>query len=144
MASEIRAEAVFKGGMRFEGVSHASGKTVALDFVPAGLSSKPDGFTPVELMLTSLAACSGQVVVGLLKKMGQDVRGLTVRASGVKRDAHPMVLASAELVFELHGVNLDPSSVERAVFLSEDRYCPVWNMLKAGVPITSSFKIFEV
>jgi len=139
MAKEVQTEIVFKGGMRFDGKSGRAGKPVAIDFTPEG--EPIDGFSPLELLLTSLAGCSGQVVVGLLKRMGQEVRDLTVRARGEKREVHPTVLTSVELDFEFRGGQVDGASVEKAFALSEERFCPVWVMLKASTPITATYRL---
>jgi putative redox protein len=139
MAKEVRTEVKFKGGMRFDGISGRAGKPVAIDFTPEG--EPIDGFSPLELLLTSLAGCSGQVVVGLLKRMGQEVQDLTVRARGEKREIHPTVFTSVELEFEFRGGRVDGASVEKAFALSEERFCPVWVMLKASVPITAKYRL---
>ncbi len=138
MPSEIVTEVVHRGGMRFEGRSR-SGRTVELDFAPPG--EPVEGYTPLELLLASLAACSGQVTAGLLKRMGQEISGFRVIARGVKKDVHPTVLTSVVLEFEFTGGRLEPASVERALALSEERYCPVWAMLKAAVPIKAGYKL---
>jgi putative redox protein len=140
MGIEVKTEVVFQDGMKFEGASDRSGRRVDIDFAPEG--EPVTGFTPVELLMTSLCGCSGQVVVGLLKRMGQEVKGLTVRARGVKKTIHPTVLTSVELLFAFRGGSVDGASVEKAFALSEDRFCPVWVMLKASVPITAKYEIF--
>jgi putative redox protein len=139
MAKEVRTEVKFKGGMRFDGKSGRAGKPVAIDFTPEGEAI--DGFSPLELLLTSLAGCSSQVVVGLLKRMGQEVKDLTVHARGEKREIHPTVFTSVELDFEFRGGRVDGASVEKAFALSEERFCPVWVMLKASVPITATYRL---
>jgi len=141
MAKEVRTEIEFKGGMRFDGRSGRAGKPVAIDFTPEGEAI--DGYSPLELLLTSLAGCSSQVVVGLLKRMGQEVQGLTVRARGVKKEVHPTVLTSVELEFEFRGGRVDGTSVEKAFALSEERFCPVWVMLKASTPIKATYRLIE-
>ncbi|MCX6567887.1 MAG: OsmC family protein [Candidatus Aminicenantes bacterium] len=139
VAKEVLTEVVFKDGMRFDGKSGRAGKPVAIDFAPEGQAI--DGYSPLELLLTSLAGCSGQVVVGLLKRMGQDVKDLTVHARGVKKEIHPTVLTSIELEFEFRGGRIEGSSVEKALALSEERFCPVWVMLKASAPITAKYRL---
>ncbi len=139
MSLEVRAQAIFQGGMRFEGTSDRSAKRVDIDFAPEG--DPLSGFTPLELLLTSLVSCSGQVVTGLLGRMGRNVQGLVVRARGEKREAHPTVLTSIELDFEFRGGEVDADSVENALSLSEERFCPVWVMLRASVPITANYQI---
>lgn len=139
MAKIVQTEVVFKGGMRFDGKSGRAATPVAIDFTPEG--EPIDGFSPLELLLTSLAGCSGQVTVGLLKRMGQDVKDLTVHARGVKKEIHPTVLTSVELEFEFRGGRVDGASVEKAFALSEERFCPVWVMLKASTPITAKYRL---
>ena len=139
MAKESRADIVFKGGMKFEGRSERAGTTVAIDFAAEG--EPIAGHTPMELVLASLAGCSGQVTVGLLKRMGQEVEGLTVHARGEKKDIHPAVFTSIALEFEFEGGKLDPAQVEKALALSEERYCPVWAMLKQAAPIAATYRL---
>ena len=139
MGIEVKTEVIFQGGMLFEGTSGRSGKRVDIDFAPEG--EPIAGLTPLELLLTSLCGCSGQVVVGLLNRMGQEVKGLTVHAHGIKKTIHPTVLTSVELMFEFRGGRVDGGSVEKAFALSEDRFCPVWVMLKSTVLITAKYAI---
>lgn len=141
MAKESRADIVFKGGMKFEGRSERAGTTVAVDFASEG--GPIAGHTPMELLLTSLAGCSGQVAVGLLKRMGQEVEDLTVHARGEKKEIHPAVFTSIALEFEFKGGKLDPAQVEKALALSEERYCPVWAMLKLAAPITATYRLLS-
>ncbi len=138
MAKEVRADIIFKGGMRFDGMSGRSGKSVEIDFATEG--EDVVGFVPLELLLVSLSSCSGQVVVGLLKRMGQEVQELLVHVKGVKREIHPTVLTSIELDFEFRGGRVDGPSVEKAIALSEERFCPVWAMLKPVVPIKTTHR----
>lgn len=138
MAKEVHAEVVFKGGMRFDGLSGRSGESVSIDF--GREDEEVDGFMPLELLLASLASCSGQVVVGLLKRMGQEVRDLVVHARGTKREIHPTVLTAIELDFEFRGGRVDGAEVEKAIALSEDRFCPVWAMLKPVVAIKATHR----
>jgi putative redox protein len=139
MAKEVHADVVFKAGMRFDGISGRSGRSVDIDFAAEG--EDVDGFVPLELLLVSLAACSGQVVVGLLKRMGQEVKDLLVHARGTKKEIHPTVLTSIELEFEFRGGQIDLPSLEKAISLSEERFCPVWAMLKPVVPIKTTHRM---
>lgn len=82
-------------------------------------------------------------MIGLLRMMEQPVQGLEVKACGQRRDEHPTIFTSIGLEFVVHGADIDPALVARAMALSEERYGPVWAMLKAGTKITSSFRIME-
>ena len=139
MSKEVRAETIFRAGMKFDGISGRAGESVAIDFAPE--EETIEGFSPLELLLTSLAGCSGQVAVGLLTRMGQEVKDLTVRARGTKKEVHPKVLTSIELEFEFRGGTLNSASVEKALSLSEERFCPVWAMIKAAAPIKATYRL---
>jgi putative redox protein len=99
------------------------------------------GFTPMELLLASLASCSGSVVASLLKRLHQPVTGVEVNAHGVRRDEHPTVFTGIALEFIVRGHGVAPGAIERAI-AHADRLCPVWAMLK-GTPITTSFTMVE-
>ncbi len=73
--------------------------------------------------------------------MGQEVGDLVIRAEGTKKEIHPAVFTSIELEFEFRGGKLDAASVEKALALSEERYCPVWAMLKAASPIKATYRL---
>jgi putative redox protein len=113
--------------------------TVAVDYPPP--LGDGDGFTGLQLLLLSLAGCSGTSVAGLLRRMKQPVAGMEVKATAERRDEHPTVLTTIHLEFLVSGSGVDPAAVKRAIALSEKQFCPVWAMLKAGTPISSTFEI---
>ena len=94
------------------------------------------GLINVFLLLISLASCSGMDVVSLLRKQRQPVEGLEVHVRGQRRDEHPTVFTEIQLEYVIHGEDVAPAAVERAIELSRDRYCPVWAMLGQSVTIT--------
>jgi putative redox protein len=59
-------------------------------------------------------------------------------------DDYPKPYHKIQLHFIVKGENLDPDAVERAIQLSEDKYCVVGQTLKTNVDIKTSFKIEEV
>jgi putative redox protein len=114
-------------------------QTVAIDHSPP--LGDGNGIRPTELLLMSLAGCSGQTIISLLQKMKQDVRSFAVAAEGIRRDDHPRIFTEIRLKFELGGPGLNSEAVEKSIRMSEDKYCPVWAMLKPGVRIVSSYQI---
>ena len=135
-----RASVVWKDGMHFEGIS--GGQTVHMDSVPeAGGQSL--GMSPMRLVLAALGGCTAMDVISLLHKMRQDVTGLDVEVNAERADDHPKVYPSLELVFKVRGHSIAREMVERAVSLSEDKYCSVGGMLKKAAPITTRIEIEE-
>jgi len=74
---------------------------VPLDFGPP--LGAGEGIKPMELVLMSLAACSGQTVISLLEKMRQDVKLFSVRAEGRRQEEHRAVFTGIRLEFEVVG-----------------------------------------
>lgn len=89
----------------------------------------------------SLASCSGMDVISILRKQRQPVEGLEVRVRGQRRDEHPTVFTTIQIEYVVHGQDVDPATVERAITLSRERYCPVWAMLGHSVAITPMFRV---
>ncbi len=139
MASELAARVVLQEKVRFLG--QASGEqSITIDYPPP-LGDDAGVRGGLELLLMSLAACAGQTVVPLLRRMQQPVQGCVVEARGQRRDEHPTILTDIQLKFTFRGLGLDPAAIQRAISLGEAQYCPVWAMLKGGTRITTAFEI---
>jgi len=108
-------------GMTFDG--HAGGHHITIDTGPDEGDDR--GPSPMDLALLALAACSAMDVVSILQKARQPFTGLVVRAEGERAPEHPRRYTRVTLRFEVAGAGVDRQAVERAVALSEDRYCSV-------------------
>jgi putative redox protein len=100
-----------------------------------------EGYTGLELLLTSLAVCSGSTLVFLLRKMRKTVTGLEVHAKGIRREQHPTSFETISLEFTLHSPDANDGDMQKVVQLSEETYCPVWAMLKNNVEVTTSCSV---
>ena len=141
MTHSVSARVVLQDKVRF--IGQASGdQRVVVDYPPS-LGDDAGIRGGLELLLMSLAACAGQTVVPLLRRAGEPIEGCTVEAIGRIRETHPTVLTGIELRFVLAGAGLDPGAVDRAITLAEERFCPVWAMLKGGNQITRTFEIVK-
>jgi putative redox protein len=137
MSTVLSVNAMHQGGMRF---TAGNGKhTVTMDYPLE--TEEGTGLRPLEMLLASLAACSGGTLVALLRRMEQPLQGLEVNARGVRRQEHPTVFTEIALEFVVSGAAVDPAAVARALAQAEQRFCPVWAMVKGGAPITVSYRI---
>ena len=100
------------------------------------------GLKPSDLLLLSAASCSAYDVVMILHRQREALDGLEVTCTGEQADEPPYRFVSMHLHYTLRGA-LNPKKVERAIQLSEEKYCSVVNTLKSVVQITSSFEINE-
>ena len=140
MSYQNSAKTVWKGeGMNFIG-SVGSG----YEFDVGGGSNKIGG-SPMEYLLIGLAGCTAVDVVSILQKKRQDIVGVEVEAIGTRADDYPMVYTAVTLNYLVQGRNVDPRAVERAIQLSEEKYCSASAMFsQSGAEITINFTVEEV
>jgi putative redox protein len=117
-----------------------SGFTVALGADPA-VGGEDDGFRPMELIAVGLAGCTAMDVMSILNKKRQDVTGFEVKVHAERATEHPRVFTNIVIEYLVHGRQIDPAAVERAIELSETKYCPAQAMLAEVVPIRHAYRI---
>lgn len=100
--------------------------------------------TPVEMLLVSVAACTAVDVISILKKKRQDVTDYNVEITGTRADEHPRKFTSMHLHHIVHGRGVSAEAVERAIELSDTKYCSVAATVRPTVEITTSYEIVEV
>ncbi len=98
------------------------------------------GVKPSDLLLISAAACSSWDVVEIMAKQRQPLRDLQVRCIGEQMSDPPYTFTKIHIVYTAYG-QVDPDKLEKAIRLSEDKYCSVISTLRFGVPVTSEFEI---
>jgi len=99
------------------------------------------GSTPKELLLMALAGCTSSDVVPILKKRRVPLQGFEVNVKGVEREEHPRIFTAIHVEYVFYGEGINPADVERAIEMSDTKYCSVSAILKASVPITHSYRI---
>ncbi len=128
-----------KGKMQLTGSGHTNAR-VAIDYPPP--MGEDSGFTSLELLMVSLASCSSHSIQYVMGTMGVKVEDIKAVATGQRRlDQHPTVLTSIALSYEIKGSGLQADAVEKAIWMAEEKYCPVWAMLKKQVEITWKFQL---
>jgi len=121
-------------------VAAQDGHTIRLDASPehGGLDSGP---RPKGLVLTGLAGCTGMDVVSLLTKMRVSFTRFSVEVSADLTAEHPKVFSRIHIRYIRQGPNIARDKVEKAVNLSQDKYCGVASMLRKVCPITHEIVI---
>ena len=109
-----------------------TGHAIVLDS-PEGADTGP---TPMELVLQGLCGCTGMDVISILQKMKKDVRKMEIAADAERSEEHPKVFSRIHLRYRIEGKGVDKESVEKAIRLSEDKYCSVAASLKSEIVTT--------
>jgi putative redox protein len=136
------ATVVWEKGLSFEGKGHTSGFSLPLGADPKG-GGDNDGFRPTELLLVGLAGCTAMDVISILSKKRQDVTSFEVKAHGERAVEDPKRFTSFLVEYVVKGKGIDPAAVERAVDLSETKYCSVMATLRLAGPVERRITIRE-
>jgi putative redox protein len=115
-----------EGGMRFAAVTGTGRAPVFGDDSAGGELS------PVETIVTALAACSAMDVVAVALKKRQSFTRYEVRVEAIQRDEYPQVLTRVEVLHEVEGPAVSVSAIRRCIELSATKYCPVNAMISSG------------
>lgn len=122
-----------------------AGKTDANHWVmmdgPVELGGSDAATRPKELILVALGGCTGSDVVSILKKKRAQVDAFHIEFTAETADEHPQVFTRIHMEFVVRGRDVRPADVERAIELSETKYCAVSAMLRPAVAITHSYRI---
>ncbi len=137
----MQASVTWQGRMSFTGTAD-SGFTVPLGTTPA-VGGDNDGFRPLELMAISLAGCTAMDVISILHKKREEVTAFEVRVQTEQANEHPRNFTRMQIEYIFTGRNLNPKAVERAIELSEQKYCPAQSMLRKAVTLEHSYIIHE-
>ncbi len=101
------------------------------------------GGNPKQLLLVSLATCTGMDVVSLLKKMRVEYSSFSIGVEADLTEEHPKVFSEIRLTYYLTGHEIDKEKVKKAVDLSQDKYCGVSAMLKKNSPVLYTIEYIE-
>ena len=110
---------------------------------PENFGGSDAGIRPKELILLSLAGCTGSDVIVILQKKKVKLDDFEMNITAEMADEHPQVYTKINIEFVFYGKDIQEKDVERAIELSQTKYCSVTHMLNKAVEITHSFKIIK-
>jgi putative redox protein len=136
----VKSRVALKNGMHF--VGELDGFEIPID-AGADVGGQNRGPRPKGLLLTSLAGCTAMDVISILRKMKIEPESFSVEARAEVTDDHPKVFEKIRITYALKGKGIAREKVEKAVQLSQDKYCGVSAMLKKAAPIEYDIVIDE-
>jgi putative redox protein len=126
--------------MAFE--TEVNGHKIILDAV-SEVGGENRGPRPKPLMLSALGGCTGMDVISILKKMRVDVEKFSVIVEGDLTEEQPKYFYKMHVIYEFTGSDLPLDKIQKAVSLSEERYCGVSALYKKAIELTTEIKIIE-
>ena len=101
------------------------------------------GCSPTETLLMSVAGCLGIDVFFFLKKMRADITGFKMEFSGTRKLTPPQYYKAIEILIKISGSGLTAKKVERAISLSQEKYCSVYHSLRKDIEVKVDYTINE-
>lgn len=99
------------------------------------------GVKPSDLLMISLASCAAHDLVMILERQREKLVNLYINVNGRQAAEPPYAFTDIHLHYILTGDNLNPNKVERAINLSEEKYCSVAATIRGVANLTHSFEI---
>ncbi|MFC1543159.1 OsmC family protein [Candidatus Neomarinimicrobiota bacterium] len=129
-------------GSTFLGIG-PSNHWVVMDAKPE-VHGHDGGARPIELLLMALGGCSGVDVEIILRKMRVKVRDFRIILSGERTETQPRKFTKIHLAYHFWGEDLPRKKLERAVQLSDEKYCSVTHSLNESVEIISDVIVHPI
>jgi len=126
--------------MAFE--AEVTGHKIVLD-AGHSVGGENRGPRPKPLMLAALGGCTGMDVISILQKMRLEVDSFNVIVEGETTEEHPKHFYKMHVIYEFTGKDLPPDKLQKAVELSEERYCGVSAAYRKAMELTSEIRIKE-
>jgi putative redox protein len=128
----LTCELTWAGDLRFTGRSGQAG--IVLD------SGGNAGPSPMQALAFALAGCMGMDVVHFLEKSRVPATAMRLALTGRRPAGNPGRFLAIELHVEIDGQASD-EVVSRAIALSREKYCSVWNSMRQDVPFDVTFSV---
>src|SRR6056297_421713 len=107
------------------------------------VGGQDSSLTPKEMILTGLGGCTGMDTISILKKMRNMPDRFEIEVEAETEKEFPKEFKSFKIIYKFWGENLDKKKIEKAVSLSQDKYCGVSETLKKAAKLDYEIIINE-
>ncbi len=133
-------DVTWQGKMAFK--TNVNGFDILLDASP-DVGGENKGPRPMPFMLVALAGCAGMDVISILDKMRVELDYFNINVEGELTEAHPVHFRKIHMIYEFKGNNLPIAKLQKAVKMTEDKYCGVAAVYRKALRLTSEIRIKE-
>jgi len=139
MSKQAYVKQVKKNAITFAGKTN-SNHWVIMDG-PEKFGGSDAGVRPKELMMLALAGCTGSDVASILSKKRVALDDFEITVTAEESEEHPIVFTKMHIEYVFYGKDIQEKDVERAIELSQTKYCGVTAMYEKAMEITHSYRI---
>jgi len=102
-----------------------------------------EGCIPTDSLLMSLPGCLAIDVVLFLKKMKVEINKFDIETIGERNPVPPKYFTAVHMNIRIAGKGITPKKLDRAISLSQEKYCSVHHSLRKDMDIKVSYVIEE-
>ncbi len=136
----MKAKLRWVEGMQFV-VKGDSGHAIVVDSSP-DVGGQDSGPRSMELLVMGLGGCTGMDVAFILRRHRQNFDGMEVYIDAERAETHPKVFTHIHIEYVVYG-NVREKVLERAIHLSQTKYCAASAMFAKTAKITHSYRIIH-
>jgi putative redox protein len=131
---------LFNNNMAF--TADINGHEVLMD-TTADDGGDDSGPSPKRLMLASLAGCTGMDIVPILNKMKVSYSDFSIDVDADVTEEHPRIYNRVKITYKIKMAAADRPKMEKAVALSQEKYCGVSAMFRAFAELKTEIIILD-
>lgn len=98
------------------------------------------GFRPYQLLVSSVAVCSGGVLRKVLGKMRMDIQDIHIQADAERVEEEANRVSKITVHFRIAGNNLDEKKIEKAMALTR-KNCSMVQSVVGSIEVEETFEI---
>ncbi len=141
VAYDLTTRATLATGMQFD-VETGSGHHILLDAAEHN-GGQNKGPNPMEMFLVGLAGCAGMDIISILRKKRQNITAYEIRIHGERTEEIPRIFVEITIEHIFTGHTLQTEAVQRAIDLTEEKYCGASAILRKAARLMHTFRLIE-
>jgi putative redox protein len=123
-------------------IANINGHDVLMD-TTADDGGEDSGPSPKRLMLASLGGCTGMDIVPMLNKMKVPFSDFSITVDADVRDEYPKIYNRVKITYSIRMAPADKPKLEKAIALSQEKYCSVSAMFKSFAQLETAIVILD-
>ncbi|PAV28106.1 osmotically inducible protein C [Virgibacillus profundi] len=121
-----------------------NGMRIDLDYGELSISGNEDhGYRPFQLMVASIAGCSGSVFRKILEKQRTEVEDIIINADVERNPEEANRIERISLKYTIKGYHLDPEKLYKNLEISR-RNCSMIRSVEGSIKIEESMETIEL
>ncbi len=101
------------------------------------------GCIPTESLLLSIAGCLAIDVVSFITKMKSKISKFRIDIAGERNPTPPQYYTKVDMLLTIAGENITSKKLDRAISLSQEKYCSVYHSLRKDLKVNVTYTIEE-